>query len=88
MISGLYYRHFAIVNDDSGVVRMMLQAVTPPPNVILTTLGGGGIYGPREYLQYRGHLRSSLTIVKIFFIILVTDSIATQFYNTDKKFPQ
>ncbi len=35
---GLYYKHITIVNDDSIVVRMMVQVVASPMNVILTTL--------------------------------------------------
>jgi hypothetical protein len=37
-VSGLYYKHNTIVNDDSRVVRMMLQVVAPPTIVILTAL--------------------------------------------------
>jgi hypothetical protein len=40
--SGLFYKHIAIVNDNSGVVNMRiisaLQAVASPTIMILTTL--------------------------------------------------
>jgi len=36
--SGLYYKHFMILNAKSTVVRMMLQVVVSPMIVILTTL--------------------------------------------------
>ncbi len=35
---GLYYKHIRIVNDDSRVIRMTLQAVASPMIVIMTTL--------------------------------------------------
>jgi hypothetical protein len=37
LFSGLYYKHFTIVNDDSRVVTMMLQVVASPTIVILMT---------------------------------------------------
>ncbi len=35
---GLYHKHTTIVNDDSRVIRMMLQVVASPTIVILMTL--------------------------------------------------
>ncbi len=37
-IRGIYYKHITIVNDDSGVLRMTLQAVASRTIVILMTL--------------------------------------------------
>jgi hypothetical protein len=37
-ISGLYYKHKMIVNDDSVVIRMTLQVVASPTIIILTVL--------------------------------------------------
>ncbi len=62
MNCGLYYKHITIVNDDSRVVRMILQAVASPTIVIMMTLENiysTGITDDR-------HLRSSFMIVKIF----------------------
>jgi hypothetical protein len=36
---GLYCKHITIINDDSRVVRIMLQFVASATNVMLTTLG-------------------------------------------------
>jgi hypothetical protein len=60
---------------------MMLQAVTPPPNVILTTTLGGGIYGPREHLQYRGHLQSLKYFSSYWRLIQWLHSSITQINN-------
>jgi hypothetical protein len=38
--SGMYYKHITIVNDDSRVIRIMLQVVASPKIVILMTLRG------------------------------------------------
>ncbi len=35
---GLYHKHVMLVNDDSRVVRMMLQVVLTPTIIILMTL--------------------------------------------------
>jgi hypothetical protein len=35
MLSGLYYKHIVIVNDDSRVIRIMLQVVASPMISIL-----------------------------------------------------
>ncbi len=35
---GLYHKHVMLVNDDSTVVRMMLQVVLSPTFIILMTL--------------------------------------------------
>jgi hypothetical protein len=39
MLSGLYYKHIVIVNDDSRVIRMTLQVVASPMIIILMILG-------------------------------------------------
>ncbi len=36
--SGLYYKHITIINDDSRVIRIMLQVVVSPVIIILMTL--------------------------------------------------
>jgi hypothetical protein len=65
---GLYYKYFTIINDNSSVVRMMLQFVASPtisilkvpeaPKIIIL-ITRGAIYAPREHLWCRHHLQSS-----------------------------
>jgi hypothetical protein len=38
LVSGLYYTHTMIINDNSRVIRMTLQVVASPTIVILMTL--------------------------------------------------
>jgi len=66
MTSGLCHKHITIVNDDSRVIRMMLQAVASPTIGILTTLEASvivilmtleSIYNAG--VTYDRHLRSS-----------------------------
>jgi len=59
--SALYYKHIRIVNDNSRVVRMMLQVVASPTIVVLSTLEVS--FTILENIYSTG---MPLTIIKIF----------------------
>ncbi len=59
--SGLYYKHITTINDDSRVVRMMLQVVESHTITILTALGVSFMLLENIYctiITYNRHLQS------------------------------
>jgi hypothetical protein len=58
-ICGLYYKDIIIANDDSRVIRMMLQVVASPMIVILTTLEVSFMLIYSTGITYDCHLQSS-----------------------------